>query len=153
MTAQNSRLSEFLPYLLAVTATTVSDRIAETYRARFGIRIPEWRVLVVLGDAGPQTQRDLVRATLMDKVAVNRACRALEERGLAARRANTRDGRSHHLELTEEGRTVHARIMPVAMEMEQGILGSLSEDERRTLRHLLARIRGAAADLDHDLAA
>ena len=55
MTAQNSRLSEFLPYLLAVTATTVSDRIAETYRARFGIRIPEWRGLGGGGGGGAPT--------------------------------------------------------------------------------------------------
>ncbi|MFC3173147.1 MarR family winged helix-turn-helix transcriptional regulator [Novosphingobium bradum] len=144
MTAPNSPLSDFLPYLLSVTASAVSDRIAEEYRARFGIRIPEWRVLVVLGDAGPRTQRDLVRATLMDKVAVNRAAKALEARGLAVRRANTRDGRSHHLELTPDGRSVHARIMPLALEMERGILGALDEEERRTLVRLLGRVRQGA---------
>jgi DNA-binding MarR family transcriptional regulator len=153
MSAQNSRLAHFLPYLLAVTADAVSDRIAEEYRTRFGIRIPEWRVLVVLGDAGAQTQRDLVRATQLDKVAVNRACKALEERGLAGRRANTRDGRSHHVELTESGRAVHARIMPLALEMERSILGVLTEQERQVLQRLLARVRDGAGQLDHDLAA
>jgi len=153
MSAQNSRLAQFLPYLLAVTADAVSDRIAEEYRTRFGIRIPEWRVLVVLGDAGAQTQRDLVRATQLDKVAVNRACKALEERGLAGRRANTRDGRSHHVELTERGRAVHARIMPLALEMERSIIGVLTEQERQVLQRLLARVRDGAGQLDHDLAA
>lgn len=153
MATHKTRLAEFLPYLLAVTANAVSDRIAEEYRARFGIRIPEWRVLVVLGDAGAQTQRDLARATLMDKVAVNRACKALESRGLAERRANQRDGRSHHLELTAEGRAVHARIMPLALEMEQGILGALSAAERDTLQHLLARIRQGATELEQTRAA
>jgi DNA-binding MarR family transcriptional regulator len=153
MSAKKSRLADYLPYLLAVTASAVSDRIAEAYRERFGFRIPEWRVLVVLGDAGPQTQRDLVRATLMDKVAVNRACKALEERGLASRRANTRDGRSHHLELTPEGRTVHERIMPLALEMEHGILGELTAEERQLLQRLLARVRAGAADLAPDVAA
>ena len=50
---------------------------------RFGLSVPEWRVMAVLGDSGPLTQRDLTRLTLMDKVAVNRACKVLEERGLA----------------------------------------------------------------------
>jgi len=153
MTAYNSRLGNFLPYLLAVTASAVSDRIAEEYRARFGIRIPEWRVLVVLGDAGPQTQRDLVRATQQDKVAVNRACKALETRGLVLRRANTRDGRSHHVELSEAGRAIHERIMPLALEMERSILGNLSEGERKLLERLLERVRHGASEAERDLAA
>ena len=151
--AHNSRLGNFLPYLLAVTASAVSDRIAEEYRTRFGIRIPEWRVLVVLGDAGAQTQRDLVRATQLDKVAVNRACKALETRGLAQRRANTRDGRSHHVELTAEGRAVHERIMPLALEMEREILGALSDQERQVLERLLERVRHGAGAADQPIAA
>ena len=104
MSADQTRLADFLPYLLSVTSNAVSDRIADEYRARFGLKIPEWRVMAVLGDAGAQTQRDLVGATRMDKVAVNRACKVLEERGLIARSPNARDGRSHHLELTAPGR-------------------------------------------------
>ncbi|NCU12732.1 MAG: MarR family transcriptional regulator, partial [Sphingomonadaceae bacterium] len=83
--SDQTRLADFLPYLLSVTSNAVSDRIADEYRARFGLKIPEWRVMAVLGDAGPLTQRELVGATRMDKVAVNRACKVLEERGLLAR--------------------------------------------------------------------
>ncbi|HNN57079.1 MAG TPA: MarR family transcriptional regulator, partial [Novosphingobium sp.] len=59
MSADQTRLADFLPYLLSVTSNAVSDRIADEYRARFGLKIPEWRVMAVLGDAGAQTQRDL----------------------------------------------------------------------------------------------
>lgn len=153
MNAQTTRLDQFLPYMLAVTADAVSDRIAEKYRDRFGIRIPEWRVLAVLGEAGAKTQRDLVRSTHLDKVAVNRACKALEERGLAARRANTRDGRSHHVDLTPEGRAVYERIIPLALEMDQEILGILTQPERQVLYRLLDRVRNGALGSDEDIAA
>lgn len=143
-----ARLADFLPYLLSVTSNAVSGRVAEAYRAQFGLRIPEWRVMAVLGDAGAQTQRELTRATLMDKVAVNRACRGLEERGLAARTANVRDGRSHHLALTDEGRAMHARIMPLALAIEAQLFAGLSSPERATLRALLARVREAAGEFD-----
>ena len=112
---QTARLTDFLPYRLSTTSNAVSGRIAQEYRTRFGLSIPEWRVMAVLGDAGAMTQRDLTRMTLMDKVAVNRACKVLEERGLAARQPNTSDGRSHLLELTAEGRTMHGEIMPLAL--------------------------------------
>ena len=139
-----TRLADFLPYLLSVTSNAVSDRIADEYRARFGLKIPEWRVMAVLGDAGPLTQRELVGATRMDKVAVNRACKVLEERGLLARSPNARDGRSHHLELTAAGRSVHGEIMPIALEMERRLFAPLSTSEVQTFKGLLARIHAQA---------
>ena len=145
-----TRLADFLPYLLSITSNAVSSRVAEAYRARFGLRIAEWRVMAVLGDAGALTQRQLAGATLMDKVAVNRACKELEDRGLAARTANERDGRSHHLELTDEGRAMHARIMPLALGMEAAMFEGFSDEERETFRRLLARVREAAGEFDPD---
>ena len=145
-----ARLSEFLPYLLSVTSNAVSSRVADAYRARFGLRIPEWRVMAVLGDSGALTQRELTSATLMDKVAVNRACKALEDRGLAARQANERDGRSHHLELTGEGRAMHARIMPLALDMEARLFDTFSDEDREAFGQLLARLRAAASALRAD---
>ncbi|MCT2559677.1 MarR family transcriptional regulator [Tsuneonella sp. YG55] len=146
--ANSTRLADFLPYLLSVTSNAVSSRVAEAYRAAFGLRIAEWRVMAVLGDAGALTQRDLTEATLMDKVAVNRACKELEDRGLAARTANERDGRSHHLELTGDGRAMHARIMPLALEMEARMFEGFTAEERQIFRALLARLRAAAGDFD-----
>ena len=148
MTERPTRLADFLPYLLSVTSNAVSSRVAEAYRRQFGLRIPEWRVMAVLGDAGAQTQRDLTKATLMDKVAVNRACKELEDRGLAARTANERDGRSHHLELTAEGRAMHGRIMPLALEMERQLFEGFTGEEREDFRRLLAKVREAAGDFD-----
>ena len=147
-----ARLADFLPYLLSVTSNAVSNRIADEYRARFGLKIPEWRVMAILGDAGPRTQRELVGATRMDKVAVNRACKELEERGLAARSPNASDGRSHHLELTADGRAMHDQIMPLALEMEERLFSEFSPDEQTQFKLLLARLHGQVATLDGGLA-
>jgi DNA-binding MarR family transcriptional regulator len=129
-----------MPYRLSVTTNAVSDLIAGEYRARFGLKIPEWRVMAVLGDKGGLTQRELVGETLMDKVAVNRACKVLEERGLLARRPNARDGRSHHLELTAEGRRMFEEIMPLALGMEKRLFAALSADETRALKATLGKL-------------
>ncbi|MBW8784317.1 MAG: winged helix-turn-helix transcriptional regulator [Novosphingobium sp.] len=140
MPAKISRLADFLPYRLAVTSNAVSGRIAEEYQERFGLKIPEWRVMAVLGDAGALTQRALVGATLMDKVAVNRACKVLEDRGLVSRSPNERDGRSHHLELTAAGHAMHGEIMPLAREMEARIFATLTPAERESFQEMLGRI-------------
>src|SRR6478735_12422221 len=144
----NPRLKEFLPYQLSITSNAVSGRIALEYRTRFGLSVPEWRVMAVLGDSGALTQRDLTSLTVMDKVAVNRACKVLEERGLAWRRPNAQDGRSHLLELTGEGVRMHDEIMPLALEMERRLFSNFSTDEIDQFRSLLARVRGEVDDLD-----
>ncbi len=141
------RLAGFLPYQLSVASNAVSDLIAERYRKRFALKIPEWRVMAMLGDAGSMTQRALTAATLMDKVAVNRAVKVLEERALVARVPNPGDGRSHLLALTDEGRAIHAEVMPLALATERELLGGFAPEEQARLRDMLAAIRLRAGEM------
>jgi len=141
------QLAGFLPYQLSIASNAVSSLIAERYRKRFGLKIPEWRVIAVLGDAASDhglTQRALTRATLMDKVAVNRAVRVLEERGLIARLPNPVDGRSQLLELTAEGRAIHAEVMPLALATERDLLARFAPAEQALLRAMLEQVRAQA---------
>jgi DNA-binding MarR family transcriptional regulator len=149
--AEGGQLAGFLPYQLSVASNAVSGLIAERYRKRFALKIPEWRVMAVLGDAGTMTQRDLTAATVMDKVAVNRAVKVLEERGLVGRVPNPGDGRSHLLELTGEGRTIHAEVMPLAKGIERELLDGLAPGEEALLRRLLAGLRTRADRLANGL--
>ncbi|OBX19137.1 MarR family transcriptional regulator [Erythrobacter sp. QSSC1-22B] len=144
----SQRLADFLPYQLSIASNAVSTRIAEQYRRRFALRTTEWRIMAVLGDSGPLTQRQLTQLTLMDKVPVSRACKELEQRGLAERTPNEADGRSHLLQLTTEGRGVHAGIMPLAKKIEAELFSVLDEGERDQLRNMLVRLREAAGDFD-----
>lgn len=144
MPTNQLNLATFLPYQLSIASNAVSDRIARQYQSRFGLKIPEWRLMAVLGQGKAQTQRDLVHATRMDKVTVSRASAALTDRGLVLRAASERDGRSHLLELTGAGVSLYSEIAPVALAMEQELLSCLSLDERAQLSGLLARLRDAA---------
>jgi DNA-binding MarR family transcriptional regulator len=150
MPSTSSRLADFIPYCMSVTTNAVSDLIAGEYRARYGLKIPEWRVMAVLGDLGSQTQRELVGATRMDKVAVNRACKVLEDRGLVARSPNTLDGRSHHLGLTPEGQTMVDRIMPLALDMERRLFACLTPRETEAFKTTLGKLLERAGSLLED---
>ena len=147
MGEETGQLAGFLPYQLSVASNAVSSLIAERYRKRFGLKVPEWRVMAVLGDSGTMTQRGLTAATVMDKVAVNRAVKVLEERGLIARVPNPGDGRSHLLALTGEGRAIHAEVMPLAKATEQELIAGLAPGEEAMLRGLLAGLRQRAMEL------
>ncbi|MEM8917875.1 MAG: MarR family winged helix-turn-helix transcriptional regulator [Pseudomonadota bacterium] len=142
-----TNLDDFIPYQLSTASNAVSDLIAREYKSRFGLKIPEWRVMAVLGNRGNATQRQLVEATLMDKVTVNRAVKTLVERALLGRSPNSADGRSHHLMLSNTGRDLYNQIMPAAETMEKKIMSVLSDGEQKQLSDWLAKIKQSADDI------
>ena len=141
-------LGEFLPYQLSTTSNAVSEFIARSYRGRFGLKIPEWRVMAVLGERASATQRELVAATQMDKVTVNRASKALVDRGLIGRAPNETDGRSHHLALTPVGQELYGQIVPLALSVEAGIEGILDPGEAEQLVAILAKLRARVDEME-----
>jgi DNA-binding MarR family transcriptional regulator len=150
MTQAMTRLADFMPYRISITSNAISDLIAREYRSRFGLKIAEWRVMAVLGNVGEATQRELVAATRMDKVAVNRATKALGERALIQRAPNMSDGRSHHLALTDTGMALYAEIMPLAMQMEAQVIEVLDPDEQAHFSAILAKLLQRADSLAND---
>ena len=140
-------LAEFLPYQLSITSNAVSDLIARAYRGKFALKIPEWRLMAVLDEVASATQRELVAATAMDKVTVNRASKALEERGLIGRAPNAADGRSHHLALTATGRELYEQIVPQALSIEAELETIWGSGEAKMLQAMLAQLRKRAGEL------
>jgi DNA-binding MarR family transcriptional regulator len=145
--AQKLTLAEFLPYQLSITSNAVSDLIARAYRGRFALKVPEWRLMAVLGERASATQRQLCEATAMDKVTVNRASKALEDRGLIGRAPNAADGRSHHLALTDTGRELYDQIVPLALSVEAELEKILGSGEAKALENMLAQLRARVAEL------
>ena len=141
------RLDDYLPYRLSVTANAVSDLIASAYQSRFGLSIPQWRLMAVLGEDGPMTPQALCARTVMDKVTVSRAAAALHERKLVEREPNATDGRSHRVGLTVSGAALYADIAPLALAYEARLLEAFTPFERRTVQSLLRRLQDAAVAL------
>ncbi len=139
-------LDGYLPFRLSVASNGVSRLIARAYEDRFGLTIPQWRLLAVLAEGGLTPQAIVVR-TVMDKVTVSRAAQVLTSRHLIARTASESDGRSHTLTLTETGRRLHAEIAPLALAYEAALLAGLAPEEVAQLKRLLMRLEAAAARL------
>jgi len=137
-------LDRFLPYRLSVASNAVSDRISQSYRKRFGLKIPEWRLIAILAEHESMTPQEVGQAGELDKITVSRAAAALIERGLVSQRRNPGDGRSHFLSLTADGRGLYTEIAPAALAMEAELLANFSAEERETLESLLRRIENAA---------
>jgi DNA-binding MarR family transcriptional regulator len=141
-------LDRFLPYRLSVLANTMSAAIARTYSARFGLSIPEWRVLAVLARSPGLSAADCAERTAMDKVAVSRAVASLVKAG-RVRRARTRsDRRRSSLSLSRRGLRVYREVVPWALSYEAGILAGLKARTRGALGALLEELIESARALE-----
>lgn len=141
------KLDAYLPYRLSVASNAVSRLIARAYEDRFGLTIPQWRLICVLAEDGAMTQGAMVARTVMDKVTVSRAAQGLTQRRLVERFDHHADGRSHVLNLTAEGARLHAEIAPLALAYEAALIAGLSPEEVAMLKRLLGRLQSAAYSL------
>ena len=73
------QLEGFLPHRLNVLSSLVSQALTQVY-SKYGIGIPEWRVLVTLGQFGVMTGKAVGTRTHMHKTKVSRAVAQLEAR-------------------------------------------------------------------------
>ena len=144
------KLEEFLPYRLNVVASLASQALSRIYAERYGIGVPEWRVLVTLGQYGAMTGKQIGAHSHMHKTKVSRAVTQLEQRKFLTRRANRADLREAFLSLAPAGRAVYEDLAPVALEFAQRLAEAVEPTDRvafdRALRRLTERSARLAAE-------
>lgn len=120
-------LSSFLPYQLAVASSRISRAFSERYKREFGLSLPEWRVLAHLAQSDAVSVREIHERVDMDKSKVSRAAARLESAGLIEKRENGEDRRLLDMRLTDQGRELIARIVPIANAYQAEILAQLGD--------------------------
>ncbi|MCO6184657.1 MarR family winged helix-turn-helix transcriptional regulator [Rhizobium sp. L1K21] len=126
-TAPEFDLMHFTPYRLTVAAQKLSDGLARQYRTRFGISVPEWRVLVHLTHSGNVSVRDIEMRVAMEKSKVSRAASRLEDAGYIAKRINDKDRRLVQLALTPKGEELMSKLLPLAIAFQAEIEEKLGD--------------------------
>lgn len=137
---QALELEKFLPYRLSVLAQIVSESLHDLYAGPFDLTVTEWRVMAALGRFAPLTASDVGQRIVMDKVAVSRAVARLLKRGFVDRAVDSADRRRVSLRLSPHGQSVHARIVPLALEYEGRLYDALTADERNQFDALAGKL-------------
>jgi DNA-binding MarR family transcriptional regulator len=144
MTTAKLQLDHFIPYRMSITSNLVSGVIASAYHALFGLNVPEWRLIAVIGERDGITQQEICGRTRMDKMTVSRAAAARAERGLLERIPNPGDRRSRVRVLSGDGRRLYDEVAPQALAFEQRIFGGFSREELDRFVDMLRRIDAIA---------
>jgi DNA-binding MarR family transcriptional regulator len=141
------KLEDFLPYRLNVVASFVSQALSRIYSERHGIGVPEWRVLVTLGQFGVMTGKAIGAHSHMHKTKVSRAVAELEKRKLVARRVNKADMREALLSLTPAGKDIYEELAPAALVFARRFVEGISPADRAAFDRALTLLTERAQEL------
>jgi DNA-binding MarR family transcriptional regulator len=134
-------LFKFVPFRLNRLAAEVSAALSGEYHERYGLDIPEWRVLATLGFRNDACSAQYIaHCTRTHKSTISRAVTALMQRQLVERVENEDDRREFRLRLTRKGRALYEELIPRLLRKEQEILSCLSAQERREFAAALGKI-------------
>ncbi len=132
-------LEKHVPYLM----NRVGFQIADAFEARLGaegLTLPMWRVLVVLRSGMVRRISDLAEPTSLEPSTLSRLVKAMERTALLKRSRSAEDERSINVSITARGHRAVETMIPIALALENELLGGLKKDEIATFRNLLARL-------------
>jgi DNA-binding MarR family transcriptional regulator len=134
-------LFSFVPFRLNRLAAEVSTALSSEYRERYGLDIPEWRVLATLGFRNDAcSAQTIAHCTRTHKSTISRAVTALMQRQLVERVENQDDRREFRLRMTRKGQALYEELIPRLKCKEQEILSCLSAQERKEFAAALGKI-------------
>jgi DNA-binding MarR family transcriptional regulator len=134
-------LFKFVPFRLNRLSAEVSQALSSEYQERYGLDIPEWRVLATLGFRNePCTAQYISHCTRTHKSTISRAVMSLMQRRLVERVEDVDDRRAFALRMTDKGNALYEELIPRLLRKEQGIMSCLSAQERKELARLLSKM-------------
>ena len=123
------------------------------FGSRFGVGVPEMRILSNLDSEGELAANQLVALTAMDKGLVSRILNALLKRKLLLASESPTDARRRSWTLSRNGRALVEQLRPLWKQREAMIQDGLSPQEHEVLEELLERLFIASEKLRNEEAA
>jgi DNA-binding MarR family transcriptional regulator len=137
-------LFKFVPFRLNRLAAEVSAALSGEYQERYGLDIPEWRVLATLGfRVEACSAQYIAHCTRTHKSTISRAVTALMTRQLVERVENKDDRREFALRMTRKGRALYEKLIPRLLRKEQEIMSCLTVKEQNDFARLLGKIESS----------
>lgn len=134
-------LFQFVPFRLNRLAAEVSAALSDEYQVRYGLDIPEWRVIATLGFRDDACSAQFIsQCTRTHKSTISRAVTALLDRELIERVENEDDRRAFELRLSAKGTALYEELIPRLLHKERDILSCLTAQERKDFAAALGKI-------------
>ncbi len=97
-------------------------------RRQFDLSETEWRIMTQLGEAAPLSLNGLADVMLQDRGQLSRAVKSMVERGLLTRERKP-GGPEIEIALSDEGRTIYARMVEWVHERDEALTKGVSPED------------------------
>lgn len=130
----------------------ISGQLNEIFNqslSEFDITIPMYRVLVALNHGESRMLNQIAQTLDVEQSTLSRQITTMVKLGLVSRTRPDENGRIVQIEITEHGRHVVERMIPVAESLERLAIGNCSNEDidatKQVLRKIYSNVRPAIA--------
>ena len=115
-------LDQYIPAHLTYIAGKIQSGASAIYRPVYGVGITDWRIMALLASEPWIRATRICQATGLDKAAVSRSVRDMQEMGLVEVHLDPADQRRQCIALTRKGLSHHDKIVELARQRESHLL-------------------------------
>jgi MarR family transcriptional regulator, organic hydroperoxide resistance regulator len=133
------KLKDSVPYLLNRVGVHMGELFSRRI-ASYGVTLPIYRVMAALWEMPGQRLNDLAAMTSIDISTLSRLIGSMENMRLVSRSRLENNARTVSINLTEEGSSLVAKLMPIAQYFEQMTVIELSPARLEALKETLGEI-------------
>lgn len=133
-----------LARLLKISINNFIQEVAED------ITIMQWYILFKLYEKDGQSQTELTDKVLNDRPNTTRILDGLVKNGYVTRNPYPEDRRKYQILLTEKGRNIVLRILPLLVEHRKCIYRGVSNEELKTFHKILTKIEQSVREWSPD---
>jgi DNA-binding MarR family transcriptional regulator len=112
----------------------------ERYASSLDLSLPEWRVMIVIGNHPDISAVEVADATGYSEMNVSRIVRRLLDKGYAARSLSRSDRRRADLTLTRKGSRIYDVMLPNTRDTERRAMEALPPEDIKHLRSIIQRL-------------
>lgn len=135
------KLEESLGFLANLAALELKYSLTRNFKRHgYDVTAEQFAVLVSLWKKEAQTPSQLAEQLAKDKTNMTRILDGLEKRNLVVRRFHESDRRSCGIHLTEAGRQIKDKLIPLAADINRAALEGFSVKEEQALKKFLKNI-------------
>lgn len=134
------KLDDSVGFMITVTERRLKPLFRECVAAE-GFAYGMWYFLRVLFEEDGLTQKELSERVGMMQPTTVTALRAMERDGYVSIKEDKKDKRRMRIFLTDAGRRIGSRILPMLRQINDFALKDVTEEEFKVLRNVLRKIR------------
>lgn len=137
-------VEQFLTYRLHALHSALNRQASIILERASGLRLPEWRVIALLGTGATLNATRIGQISAIDKGLLSRILAGLKKRGLISIETDANDRRSSMVALTAKGRAVYDKTIPHMQARQRALMQALNKSEQIAVFSIIGKLLNAA---------